>query len=159
MTQSQFKPDTCSCCGQKLNYLLSLNKGSAKIVAFMLEAVRRKGKNDIHVSSELKPFGSVHNFVCNMSRPRYHGLVAFTGDQRGHYCLTRKGGSFLRGEAVPKHAIINMVTGHQDGYWRPEEETVTIGELMQKQFNWDDGQSEVIERLDPQDKQASLLGL
>lgn len=60
----------------------------------------------------------------NKSRARFHGLIASIGE--GEFVLTAK---FLRGEPVPRVAMIDKVTGYNVGYWN-ESDTVTFAELM-----------------------------
>jgi hypothetical protein len=124
----KFKAKICACCGQSEEYLLGLDKGSAKIVIAILKAITLKGINEIHPAQEMDLTGNKKWFLTNLSRPRFHGLIAYIDDKPGYYCLTKKAGKFLRGEAVQQYAIISKTTGHQIGYWG--NDTVTIKDLL-----------------------------
>lgn len=150
-----FIPEVCECCGQSTEVRYGLDKGTADIVKALAVKIREKGENDVHIRDEMEV--GTKNFtymrlcnegvvtskmVGNVSRPRYHGLIAWvkfknpvTGNwdvKEGHYLLTPKGARFLRGEAVPKYAIVNKVTKKKKEYWKPEKYTVTINELYKE---------------------------
>jgi hypothetical protein len=146
MKKNKFKPRVCECCKQTENYLLGLDKGSAKIVLKILYAIGEKGVNEIHPSKEMDLTIEDAWFLTNLSRPRFHGLIAYVDEENkpGYYCLTRKAGKFLKNYPVPRNAIISKVTGHQEGYYDIQE-TVTINELLGEDINWE-GKSEYSKR-------------
>ena len=77
--------------------------------------IRTKGINVVHPRKEMEGHSLSSNDVGNLSRARFHGLIAKVKGEKGNYLLTTKGAKFLRGEAVPKYAIISIVTGKQIG--------------------------------------------
>ena len=137
----KYIPKRCSKCNQTETYLLPIDKGSADTLKAISVAIRNKGLNVIHPRKEMEIGPKTENhdlmvkdgyltsgMVGNLSRPRFHGLIAKTGNQSGNYCLTTKGAEFLKGKPILKYAIISKKTGHQIGYW--SDEMVTI-----KDFN------------------------
>lgn len=146
-----FKPAVCNDpdCGQTKEYLLGLDKGSAKIVIAMMEHIARTGKNDVHPAQEMDLSGDRKWFVTNLSRPRFHGLIAYLDKDRlpGRYCITRKGGKFLRNELVPKYAIISKVTGHQNGYFAEFELQTNLKELLHQEPMWEGDELRMINHI------------
>lgn len=136
-----FTADVCPHCQQTTNYITGVDRGMAAIVRAFGNAVRAKGVNVLHPLKELAadPGMSVAQAVAagkltgsmsrNTSRARSHGLLARIEGRAGNWCLTKKGVAFLRGEPVPKYAIIDKVTGHTAGYYEPETYTASIREL------------------------------
>lgn len=152
MKKNKFKADVCVDCTQTKNYLLCLDKGAALILLGIANAVDRLGRNRVHLQKEVegnvKDFGSITEMinkgyltsvmVGNATRARYHGLIAFVERDggTGEYLLTKKGAAFLRGARVPRAAIIDKVAGHNAGYWDPENDTVTIFQLLKESKTW-----------------------
>lgn len=155
----KYQEEVCTHCNQTITYMLRLDKGSAKIMKAMIEGVSKKGKNLIHPAKELDLdlYGDEKWFLSNLSRPRFHGLIAYADEEKlkGYYVITRKGGKFLRGEPVPRYAIINKSTGHQQGYWHPEE-TVTIKELLSEEIMWDGEQKQMLTTIAPDESDGQL---
>ena len=147
----KYEKQKCECCGQTKTYVLPIDRGTADIVRALAHAVRLKGVNAVHVQKEMEVpmkeanpiYGTVtSNQVNNLSRPRFHGLIAFVRGERGVYCLTRKGAAFLRGEAIHKWAIVSKVEKHQVGYWYAygpgdSRNMVTIAELGLSPEYWE----------------------
>lgn len=110
----------CECCKQATAYELEIDRGTIDIVKAMAAHIRQKGINAVHPRKELEGKGLTSNQVGNLSRPRFHGLIAKIPKHSGNYCLTRKGLAFLNGESVPKVAIIRKGTSeappHNAGY-------------------------------------------
>ena len=77
------------------------------------------------------------NQVGNLSRPRFHGLIAHIKGEPGNYCLTTKGAEFLKGREIARFAIISKQDGHQIGYFKPEEYTVTIKDFAPDEEYWE----------------------
>ena len=151
-----FKPEVCEHCTQPMTYTIGLDRGSARIVKAIIEVIAKKNINEIHPARELDFSGDKKWFLTNLSRPRFHGLIAYIKEKKGYYCLTRKAGKFLRGEPVLKWAVISKVTGHQEGYW--SERKVTIGGLLKSDVMWEGDVERFINFLDPiEERQMSLF--
>jgi len=157
MKNEVYTPDICAHCGQAENYVIGLDKGSARIVLAMIDAISKKGVNEIHPAREMDTSGKRKWYLTNLSRPRFHGLIAYVDGKKGYYCLTRKAGKFLRGESVPKFAIISKVTRHQEGYWLEEEKRTTIHDLLKEKIMWEGGAERILEMLDPKDGSPKLF--
>lgn len=139
-----FEPDVCICCNQTTNYLLPLDKGSANIMKKIARAIQKKGINCVHLAKE----GVLnHSELCNIIRPRFHGLVAHVEGEnmQGNFCLTRKGGSFLRGESVAKYAIVSKAESQTTGYFKSEEHQVTINEFNSEDDYWEGINFDIVE--------------
>ena len=145
MSAKIFTPNVCEHCHQTTDYALALDRGTAMIVIAFVNAVRRHGRNRVHIHGEMiaqNEGGRSHIEMIhagymtpimehNVVRPRYHGLIAFVDKGSGEYLLTRKGADFLRGHPVQRVAIIDKVAGRNSGYLESAG-TVTIGELLRK---------------------------
>jgi hypothetical protein len=118
-------------------YMLGVDKGSAKIVRQIGLFIKQKGINVVHPRNEMEGKYLTSNEVSNLSRPRSHGLIAKVKGNRGNYCLTTKGLDFLRGNRIPKYAIISKAEGHQIGYFEPEVHTVSINDFKKSDENWE----------------------
>ena len=118
--------------------------------------------NEIHPAREMDCNGSKKWYLTNLSRPRFHGLIAYIDGKKGYYCLTRKAGKFLRGEAIPQYAIISKATGHQEGYWMPETYKITRRDVLKDDdvAYWEGDQQRMIDIIDPIEHsgQLSLFG-
>ena len=138
---SQFNPEICEHCGQSLTYLLPIDIGTTDIVKAIYRAVIKKGKNKVHPRKEMEVSGRdvkyremvmdghlTSNQVGNLSRARFHGLIAAVRGEPGFYLITRKGANFLQGEEVPKFAIISKTDKKQVGYFG--EEKVKISDFI-----------------------------
>lgn len=148
----KFKSKVCITCNQTENYLLALDRGTALFLLAMSHAVRRLGRNKVHLQKELeaslKEFGSVKEMVeagymysamvRNAPRARYHGLIAFVEREggTGEYLITRKGAAFLHGTPAPRCAVINKTTKHNAGYWNEQHDTTTIFALLKESSTW-----------------------
>ena len=136
MPTPRYKKIKCEACGQGITYLLPLDRGSAEIMIAIGRAIRTKGINIIHPRKEIEGKLLSSNQVGNLSRPRFHGLIAKVKSAGpGNYCLTEKGGRFLRGEPVQKYAIVSKAEHHNIGYY--EDETVTISKLLGSTTYWE----------------------
>ena len=145
----KFEPKICECCGQEETYQLGLDKGSALIVLKIAQFIGIKGINAVHPRKEMEGNWLTSNQVGNLSRPRFHGLIAALEDSPGNYCLTRKGSAFLRGAIVPKIAIIqkakSKLLATNIGYHLPDEITTTFRELVKKPEYWESIGYEIVE--------------
>jgi len=178
MQRVNYKPEVCSCCGQSLTYLLAVDRGTVDILKAIATAIRRKGINCVHPRKEMEiAVGQIDyptmvkegqltsNQVGNLSRPRFHGLIAKVRgkDMAGNYCLTTKGAKFLKGEEIPKYAIISKEEKHQIGYFEEEIHRCTIQDFAPDteywegiDFNIEDGR--IIKDIDDlHNSQATLL--
>lgn len=151
----KFEPQTCKGqfadgCGQTLEYLLALDRGTTEIVIAIAAAIRRKGINAIHPTYEMEvPVKAwtfdrartdgvlTSNHLGNLSRAHRHGLIASVKGERGNWLLTTKGASYLHGARIPKYAIVSKTTGHQEGYFEPEALTVTVRDALGEGIHWD----------------------
>lgn len=138
-TKLGYEPEKCECCGQTKTYLLGIDRGSVEILKGVARAIGEKGINCVHVNKELVGRYLTPIQMTNMSRPRSHGLIAHVRGEgmKGNYLLTRKGAAFLRGERIPKFAIMSKSEGHQIGYFEPESLTVAITDFTGKEDYWE----------------------
>lgn len=152
--QEKFEADVCEHCGQTTNYHLRLDRGSAHFMIALASAVKRLGRNRVHLQKEMegKPedFDGYQAMLSagymtsrmegNSSRPRRHGLIAHAvrsdgTSHAGEYLITRKGAAFLHGEPIELTAVVSKTTGHQTGYWEPDGFGV-IKEILKKEPYW-----------------------
>lgn len=85
------------------------------------------------------------NQVGNLSRPRFHGLIAHVKDNPGNYCLTHKGAQFLKGQEIPRFAIISKSENHQIGYYMADEYTVTVRDFAKDEEYWEGINFDIVE--------------
>ena len=156
--QEQYIQEKCDCCGQTKTYLLPLDRGSVDILRSVARAILDKGINAIHPRKEMeiRPRQSDYNsmiqddcltsnMVGNLSRPRFHGLIAKIKGQPGNYCLTSKGAKFLKGEEIPRYAIIDKTVGHQVGYWMNEKYRATLKDFSLEEELWEGIDFDIVE--------------
>lgn len=152
MSKIKYEPEKCECCGQTTTYILAIDRGTVEIVKKIALFIGNKGINAVHPRKELEGKGLSSNQVGNLSRPRFHGLIAKVKGNAGNYLLTRKGAKFLRGEPIPKFAIISKAEGKQIGYFDPENEVCNVDEFFGGEYwegiNYDIVEGNVIHRLD-----------
>lgn len=134
MSKFNYKPEVCECCGQTKTYIYSLDHGIADIVRAIARKIGEKGINIVHPRKENVLTSTQW---CNLARARSHGLVAAVKGKKGNFLLTRKGAKFLKGEPVPKFAIISKAEGRQIGYFEQEKNMVTIHDLLEKGEYWE----------------------
>lgn len=139
-----FEPHVCESCNQTTEYILSVDRGTVDIVRAIAVAIGKKGINAIHPRKEMERDKAdigmgllTSNQVGNLSRPRFHGLIASLDGGAGNYCLTRKGAKFLHGGYIPRYAIISKSEGHQIGYVNPEELTCCISDYKDPEEYWE----------------------
>lgn len=155
--REEYKPERCNCCNQTTTYLLPVDRGTVDILRALAVAIYRKGINIIHPRKEIETSDLIDydlmikegmltsNMVGNLSRPRFHGLIARVKDNPGNYCLTHKGAEFLKGKEIPRFAIISKTEGHQIGYHLPEEYTVTIKDFVKDEDYWEGITFDIVE--------------
>lgn len=149
MTYDRYIPEKCTCCNQTATYALAVDRGTVDIVKAFSVAIRSKGINVVHPTKEMEIPAKYYDYkksmlegkltstqIGNISRAHRHGLLAKVKGAPGNWCLTSKGAAFLKGEPIPRFAIVSKVTGHQIGYWRPERYNVTIKEFRPDQEYW-----------------------
>jgi hypothetical protein len=147
MTKINYQPEKCDHCGQTKTYLLGIDRGSVEIVKQVARAIGQKGINCVHVNKELVGKYLTPIQMTNMSRPRSHGLIAHVRGEgmKGNYLLTRKGAAFLRGERIPKYAIMSKTENRQIGYFEPETETIAITDFNGSEDYWEGINYEIVE--------------
>ena len=96
----------CPNCGASMKeWEHRLTPGPSETLIKFARQVKSTRKNDVHVRQDIGLTASEYN---NFQKLRYFGLVAKVRDDEdnhvsGHWLLTRRGGSFLRGaEGVHK---------------------------------------------------------
>jgi len=152
MQKIDYKAEVCPGCGQSTTYLLGIDRGTVDILKAIATAIRKKEINCVHPRKEMEIghdqldyFTMVRegkltsNHVGNLSRPRFHGLIAkIKGkDMAGNYCLTSKGARFLKGEQIPKYAIISKEAKHQIGYYDDDVHFCTIKDFLPDVEYWE----------------------
>lgn len=145
-----FEPTVCQHCGQTTTYSMRLDRGSARILLALFQAVARKGVNEIHPTQEVEWSKEEKWSASNVSRVRAHGLIAMIDGKPGYYALTRKAGAFMRGASIPKEVIVSKEKGHTIGYVDKEVRRVTFRELMTDDGipYWDGDQQRMIRFLE-----------
>lgn len=148
--KANYTQERCECCGQTTTYLLPIDRGTVDIVKAIAKAIQLKGKNKIHPRNEMEI--AVHqldnatminegkltsNQVGNLSRLRFHGLIAKVKGSSGCYLLTSKGAQFLRGKEIPRYAIVSKAEKHQIGYFEPDEFKTTIKDFDSEDEYWE----------------------
>ena len=141
----KYEPEVCAHCNQSTTYILAIDRGTVHIVKQIARFIGLKGINAVHPRNEMEPRWLTSNEVGNLSRARFHGLIASIGDNPGNYVLTKKGGQFLHGKAIPKYAIISKSEGHQIGYFDPENTMVTIADFNGPGDYWEGIGYEIVE--------------
>ncbi len=159
--QEEYIPEKCTCCGQSMTYLIPVDRGSVDILKAVARAIQKKGINAIHPRKEIeiseaqrnqmgyelmiKSGNLTSNMVGNLSRPRFHGLIARIKREPGNYCLTSKGAKFLKGDSIPRYAIVDKTTGHQVGYWMSDKYEVNIKEFSTDEELWEGIDYDIVE--------------
>ena len=148
-----FNREPCPSCGQNTVYLLPLDRGTAIIVRAVASAIGIKGINLIHPTKEMEIPGKEWNLdrainngqltstqIGNFTRARVHGLIARVEKHPGNWCLTTKGSKFLKGESVPRFAIIKKTRqgegSHKEDYFEPAAYRTTFRELVRSSETW-----------------------
>jgi hypothetical protein len=128
----------CQVCEAKI---LKYNRHLAKVMIFALVKIERGVHmkyaqshdftlaNNINVSRLPEHIKLTHPERCVLTIMRHHGLVAKVKDDgkidAGHWLITKKGWSFLRGEAIPE-----VVTTFRNRVIDHGEEMVTISDVL-----------------------------
>lgn len=152
-----YVPEVCECCKQSTTYVLAIDRGTVEIVKAIARFIEKKGINAVHPRKEMEGRTLTSNQVGNLSRPRFHGLIASLEGETGNYVLTRKGSAFLRGEFIPKYAIISKSEGHQIGYAEPEKFKVSVKDFDSQIDFWEGINYEIVEGRVVRNVQKTLL--
>lgn len=141
-----FTPTICECCKQTTDYELKLDKGTAIILIAIVNAIKIKNENRIHLRNDMEDQRMDYKdyyemalagkmtakMIDNILKAKYHGLVAqVDGGGKGEYLLTSKGAKFLLGQPVTRSCIVDKVSHTKKCYWN-EDDKVTIGELLKE---------------------------
>jgi hypothetical protein len=73
----------------------TLNPGLVSVLVKCIQFVHEHNKNEFHLQRDLHL--SVNEF-CNLTKLRFHALVAKVDGKPGFWLITSRGGQFLRGE-------------------------------------------------------------
>ena len=134
MKNLEFKANKCECCEQTTNYLVSIDRGTIEIMKKIARAIEKKGVNCIHL---VKEDVLNHSELCNIVRPRYHGLLAHKQGLTGNFALTRKGLDFLNGKPIQKYAVVSKVNKCLESYYEPEKFQVSISSFNKEDEYWE----------------------
>ncbi len=135
MKHIEYKPEECGECHQTTTYLLGIDRGTTEIMKEISRFIGRKGINVVHPRNEMEGVYLSSNQVGNLSRARMHGLLAAIEGNPGNYCITRKGGAFLKGIEVHKYVIRSKVEDRSIGYFG--DEMVTIHDFSNADERWE----------------------
>lgn len=132
-----YVPDICPACKQSCTYLLGIDRGTVDILKAIARFISEKGINIVHPRKEMEGVYLTSNQVGNLSRARFHGLIAHVKGNKGNYLLTKKGGAFLHNDEIPRYAIISKAESCQVGYFAPETLTCRIGDYNEPGEYWE----------------------
>lgn len=130
----KFKSPKCDRCGQTTQYLLGIDRGTVEILKAIAVKIKLKKINEVHPRNEMEVSPREHvdyrdmvtlgvmtsNQVGNLSRARYHGLIAHIEGKSGSYAITGKGEAFLAGAPIERYTIIEKAKKANVGYFNPE---------------------------------------
>ncbi len=158
----EYVPEVCECCQQTTTYLIGIDRGTVDIVKAIARFIGEKGINAVHPRKEMEGKTLTSNQVGNLSRPRFHGLIASLEGESGNYVLTRKGAQFLRGARIPRYAIISKSEGQQIGYFEPEFYSVTVNQFNYldqywEGINYEINEGHVLHRIEKPFQQPTLI--
>lgn len=156
----KYTPEKCESCNQTTTYAMRIDHGTADILLSMLYAVRRLGRNRVHLMKDMVAKASdfpsyramlldgymTPRMIGNATRARYHGLIAFA-DKPGEYVITRKGSDFLKGELVPLMVIVDKTKHTNAGYHLPAGD-ISIREVAAGDVYWE-GATLELDKIDP----------
>lgn len=130
----------CHACGQTIDYVLDMDRGSCSILKELAKFIRAKGINAVHPNKEMvkipNPILSARQ-LDNIVRLKFHGLVAHLDGERGNYALTRKGLAFLNGEPIPKSVTIKKkAEGERAHVVLRSDKLVTIADIDKEWGPW-----------------------
>jgi hypothetical protein len=118
--------ERCPYCQANLKkFYHTLTPGIVSVLIAAIQFVHGAGRNEFHLQNDLHL--SVNQF-CNVTKLRFHALIAKVDGKPGYWCITKRGGMFLRGEiCVPLKVktFRNRVEDHS-------AETIHIDDLRGK---------------------------
>ena len=133
MTKKAEIKEICNGCGREMAaYEISLTPGIMNALRKLIRAVREKGINEIHL---VKDSNLTHNEINNITRLRFHGLVAKcyesseAGEKKrksGYWLVTKRAAQFIKGDIQ----LPVSVTVFNDRIVSKSETYVTIAEVM-----------------------------
>ncbi len=154
--KEKFVANVCEECGQAVEYIIPVDKGTVTIVKALARFIQKKGINFVHPTKEMEVPAKEWTYtraitegvltstqIGNLTRPRVHGLIAKVEGEAGNWCITKKGQDFLSGKVIPRFAIISKsAVGHGEGshkeeYWKPEEYTIEAHEFTAGDPPWE----------------------
>lgn len=132
---TNFQHQVCPYCHQRLTYELAIDRGTVETLKTIASYIKKKGINAVHLTKELQGKGLTAYQIGNVSRLRFHGLIAKIKGEAGNYCLTRKGIAFLEGREIPKIAFIQKSqAGHGAKLLEYGDEMCTIRDFATGQY-------------------------
>lgn len=106
----------CPNCGASMkSFHHALSSGLVSALIKAIKFVQLTNKNQFHLQGDLKEL--TKNEYNNFQKLRFHGLVAKIDGKAGFWCITRRGGQFLRGEiALPDsvETFRNKIVSHAE---------------------------------------------
>ena len=124
--------EICQGCGREMAaYEISITPGIMNALRKLIRSVREKGVNEVHLVKDTK---LTHNEINNITRLRFHGLVAKcyegTGEEKkrksGYWLVTKRAADFIKGDIQ----LPVSVTVFNDRIVSKSETYVTIAEVM-----------------------------
>ena len=132
--------EICQGCGREMAaYEISITPGIMNALRKLIRSVREKGINEVHLVKDTK---LTHNEINNITRLRFHGLVAkcyetdATGEKKrksGYWLVTKRAADFIKGEIE----LPVSVTVFNDRIVSKSETMVTIAEVMKSEPYFD----------------------
>lgn len=128
----------CNGCGRSMDaYGVSLTPMMMNALRKLIKAVRVKGINEIHLTkdTEGQSYELNHTEINNITRLRFHGLVAkvFEDDgsgnkkrKHGYWLITRRAAAFIKGE----NTLPQTVWIFNDHIVEKSDAEVSIAEVM-----------------------------
>jgi len=132
MTKKAKVIEICQGCGREMGaYELTITPGIMNALRKMIHSVRLKGVNSIHL---VKDTDLTHNEINNITRLRFHGLVAkyydsVNGTKKrrwGYWLVTKRAADFIKGQIE----LPVSVTVFNDRIVSKSETLVDIDDVM-----------------------------
>lgn len=128
----------CDHCGQRMGYRSAVSKGLVRMLETIADAIEEKGVNVLNVKKELVDTGKLTvNQYTNKSHLVRLGLLFCVEGEVGNFGLTSKAMGFLKGERIPREAVVEKATKDRGSRTvETSEETCTIHDFMEKGEYW-----------------------
>ena len=133
MTKKAEIKEICQGCGREMAaYEISITPGIMNALRKLIRSVREKGVNEVHLVKDTR---LTHNEINNITRLRFHGLVAkcYETDaagvkkrKSGYWLVTKRAADFIKGEVV----LPATVTVFNDRIVSKSESTISMAEVM-----------------------------